>query len=403
MAVPTIAQESVDAVVFEGLRRTKEDFLRTFVQTKEGDVLDTLQLQTDAQILTNLEVMAMVEARVDRKGEELIVTFLCKELYSLTPIFNFGSIENNYWVLVGASDVNFLGRGHKVYGYYQYYDRHSAALHTTFDWIKGSNWGFNLSLIKWSTLEPLYFDSGTVFYNYDNYTIGSEGIYHFNVFSKLMFGGGYFKERYRAQSELVTGAPRMADKNKTIYKLIWDQNHLNAHFFYQEGWTNKLNLEAVGSLDGDPSFYIALNETKWFERIGSRGNFASRLRLGLATNESSPFAPFVLDSYLNIRGVGNRVDRGTGSIVINLEYRQTLIEVGNYAFQAVTFADMGTWRKPGGSLNDFSKLDNQQYFVGVGGRFIHKKIYNAIFRIDYGLNLQRAPAGGLVLGVGQYF
>ena len=101
--------------------------------------------------------MAKVEARVDRRAGKLIVTFQCKELYALTPIFNFGSIEDNYWVLLGASDVNFLGRGHKIYGYYQYYDRHSAALHATFDWIKGSNWGYNVSLIKWSTLEPLYF------------------------------------------------------------------------------------------------------------------------------------------------------------------------------------------------------------------------------------------------------
>ncbi len=397
------SQVLVESVGFEGLNRTKVSYLETFIKTKSGQPLDSVVLTRDAQILTNLEVMASVSFRVENTGNNVDVIFECKELFTLIPIFNFGTIEENYWVLLGASDVNFLGKGHKVYGYYQYYDRHSAAIHSTFDWIKGSDWGFNLNFIKWSTLEPLYFDAGEVQYNYDNYTATAEGIYHFDFFSKIMFGGGVFKERYEAQTLIVPGAPALADKNKTIFKAIWDINKVNSNYFYQAGWANRLTTEAVYSLDGDPSFYIMLNDLRWHKRIGNRGNFASRSRFGISTNQKTPFAPFVLDSYMNIRGVGNRVDRGTGSIVVNLEYRHALIELDKYAFQGVAFADMGTWRKPGGQLGDFANLNNQQYFVGLGGRFIHKKIYNAIFRIDYGVNLKRAPSGGLVLGVGQYF
>jgi outer membrane protein insertion porin family len=131
------------------------------------------------------------------------------------------------------------------------------------------------------------------------------------------------------------------------------------------------------------------------------GNLATRLRLGLSTNEDTPFAPFVLDSYLNIRGVGNRVDRGTGSIVTNLEYRHTIFDDRMFAAQAVGFIDFGTWRKPGGDFSDFSKTENMKAFGGLGLRVIYKRAFDTMLRIDYGYDYNRS--GGFVVGIGQYF
>ncbi len=124
---------------------------------------------------------------------------------------------------------------------------------------------------------------------------------------------------------------------------------------------------------------------------------------GLSSNQESPFAPFVLDSYLNIRGVGNRVDRGTGAIILNAEYRYSLLEKDRIAIQGILFSDTGSWRNPGGNFSGFTDSNNFVLFAGGGLRFIHKKIYNAILRIDYGFNLQETGINGFVLGVGQYF
>ncbi|TYA84607.1 outer membrane protein assembly factor, partial [Seonamhaeicola marinus] len=46
---------------------------------------------------------------------------------------------------------------------------------------------------------------------------------------------------------------------------------------------------------------------------------------------------------------------------------------------------------------------NLKIYSGLGLRFIHKKIFNAIFRIDYGLGLTENASQGLVFGIGQYF
>ncbi|MFT4833387.1 MAG: outer membrane protein insertion porin family, partial [Flavobacteriaceae bacterium] len=187
-----------------------------------------------------------------------------------------------------------------------------------------------------------------------------------------------------------------------LVKVMVEHDRSNWFYYFRDGWQHQLHAQTVYTVD-EPSFYIAFNDLKYYERVGQRGNFASRLRMGLSSNQESPFAPFVLDSYLNIRGVGNRVDRGTGSVVLNLEYRHTFLESKKIALQAVAFSDLGTWRNPGGSLNDFAEVENIQSFAGFGVRAIHKEIFNAILRLDYGVDLQDLSRSGFVVGIGQYF
>lgn len=128
-----------------------------------------------------------------------------------------------------------------------------------------------------------------------------------------------------------------------------------------------------------------------------------RLKLGISTNNETPFAPFVADSHVNLRGVGNRIDRGTAQAVLNTEYRHTLYERGEWGAQIVIFSDLGTWRNPGGSLKDLWNPDQFREFVGGGFRLSYQKIYGAVLRIDYGVDLFNRAQRGFVLGLGQYF
>jgi outer membrane protein insertion porin family len=160
----------------------------------------------------------------------------------------------------------------------------------------------------------------------------------------------------------------------------------------------------VGSSDvALPEFLIGFNDFSYYKRIGNRGNWTNRLRLGLASNVNSPFAPFTVDNNLNIRGVGNTIDRGTGAIVFNTEYRYTLVDKKWFILQSNVFIDGGSWRNPGGNLGDFLENENLRIYPGVGLIFMHKRIFNAIFRIDYGYGITKNSANGIVFGIGQYF
>ena len=140
-----------------------------------------------------------------------------------------------------------------------------------------------------------------------------------------------------------------------------------------------------------------------FARFGDKGNVAMRLRLAISTNNETPFAPFVVDSHVNLRGVGNRIDRGTGQVVFNVEYRQTVGDWKRWAAQLVAFSDLGTWRNPGGDFSDLYDSENFRHFIGGGFRIIYKKVFGAVLRVDYGFDIYNKNQNGIVIGLGQYF
>ena len=396
--------QQVSSISIEGLKKTKSKYVLQFIETSAGEDLDTEQLLLDAQILTNLEMFNKAEFRVDSVAQDKVaVVFIVDELYTLLPIFSFGGIEENFWIQAGVSEANLGGVGNKLTTYYQYYDRSSVAAHLTLDRIRQSRWGANINFVKWSTLEPLFFSEGAAEYEYDNWTFGATAVRYFQFRDKLEFGGAFFTEDYTLVGEGFSDTPSRVSEDKVLGKVLYTIDRVNYHFFYLDGVKNFFNLQTVRSFDQNPDFYIAFNDFHYFNRINAKGNFGLRFRMGLSSNHESPFAPFVLDSYLNIRGIGNRVDRGTGALILNMEYRHSLLEKERIAIQGVVFSDTGSWRNPGGNLDDFSNPDNFVLFAGGGLRFIHKKIYNAILRVDYGFNLQERQVNGFVLGVGQYF
>lgn len=224
----------------------------------------------------------------------------------------------------------------------------------------------------------------------------------------MEFGGAYFTENYNKSAEQFTedtNGPASAFRRKILAKGIHYFDKINYDKgFLLDGFSHTTVSEYVYSFEEtDNPFFIIFHDYKLFKIFNKKHNFAMRARVGLATNEESPFAPFVLDSYLNIRGVGNRVDRGTGMIVVNTEYRRLFCDFPSFAIQGVAFADTGTWRVPGGELSDFTQAENMELFAGLGARFIYKKALNTILRFDYGIDLQDTHISGFVVGVGQYF
>ena len=408
--VPLHAQSKrISAIDFEGLQKTKSSFVNRYVTVQIGDELDSTMVEENRQRLVNLEMFSDVRYTIVEEKDGLRLVFTFNELFTFLPILSFGGLrEGSFWLQAGFTEANLGGRGQKFTAYYQYYDRHSVAVGTQFPRINGSSWDLNLNFVKWSTLEPLYFEEGATQYDYDNFTYGATGTYHFDYLRRIEFGGAYFTENYRKSAEQfseVTAGPDEAFRRKLLAKVIFYINKVNYHKGYlQEGTGHTTVSEYVYSFfEGDAPFFIMFHDFRWYKLFNKKHNFAMRARIGLSTNEESPFAPFVLDSYLNIRGVGNRVDRGTGVIVINSEYRRQLWDRPSFAVQGVAFADTGTWRAPGGTLSDFTQSQNFELFAGLGARFIYKKALNTILRFDYGVDLQDSQSHGFVVGVGQYF
>ncbi len=406
--IPVFSQKDkmvISVVSFKGMKKTRASFLKLITETKEGDLYDSIKIEQDVTILKRLPAVSHAYIKKDCEEGKCAVVFHIQESSTILPELAFWTTTNNRFAYkLGVYDYNFLGRNIAIGGFYQNNGYDTYAINVRAPNLFSKKFGLGFSHQNWKSEEPLFFDNQIANYLYNNIATELLGLYQINFNHQITLGFNYFQEKYQYLNGVTSpDVPRNLKINKILYKLLYTYEDLEYYFHYLDGFKSILYLQYVTSQNNfQDKFIIAWNDFFYYDRIGKKGNWANRLRIGFASNSDSPFAPFALDNNINLRGVGFIVDRGTASIVYNTEYRHTLYDKKWLTIQGNAFLDAGTWRQPGGAISDFWKSDNVRAYSGIGLRFINKKIYNAVFRIDYGISLTDNTSG-LVFGIGQYF
>ncbi|MAD96116.1 MAG: outer membrane protein assembly factor [Flavobacteriaceae bacterium] len=405
------AQEgSIASIDISGAQKTKKTVLLNLLLSKVGQPLDSATLNKDMVQLKRLPALSHAYYQIEQvNNQSFKVLITVEENFTIIPEINLWTFTNNQLSYkLGVYDYNFLGRNMAIGGFYQFNGFDTYALNFRAPHLFSRKWGLAVNHQNWKSEEPLYFRNSSANYLYNNVSFEVLGLYQSNVRNQFTFGVNLFREKYQYLSGATDpGVPQNLSLNKLLFKGVYAYDGLDYFYQYRDGIKNNLYVQyVVTENDFQNEFVIFWNDFFYFKRLGAKGNWANRLRFGLATNENTPFAPFALDNNVNLRGVGILVDRGTGSIVWNTEYRHTIYDKKWLAVQTNIFTDLGSWRNPGGNLNDFFQHENIRLYSGIGLRFISKKIYNATFRIDYGfslINTKNNSKGGLVFGIGQYF
>ncbi|WP_282073258.1 POTRA domain-containing protein [Polaribacter atrinae] len=403
-------ENTIVDVKIKGIKRLKESFIQKIIQTKKGVVLDSAAIEKDIILLKRLPAVGHAYYQVFLSADDLYkVSINIEENFTILPEVNFWTTTNQQFSYkLGLYDYNFLGRNITFGGFYQNNGFDSYGINFKAPNLFSKKWGLALNHQNWKSEEPLYFGTETANYLYNNISFEALGLYQINLKNQFNFGVNFFNEKY----QYISGAtdpsvPRDLDLDKLLFKLVYTYDNLDYYYQYVKGFKSVLYAQYVTSNNPfQEDFLIAWNDFFYYKRFGEKGNWTNRVRFGLSSNQQTPFAPFALDNNVNLRGVGILVDRGTGSFVWNTEYRHTILDKNWLAIQTNVFTDFGSWRNPGGELNDFFESNNIRVYSGFGLRFISKKIYNATFRIDYGFRVSHNPGqskGGLVFGVGQYF
>ena len=393
-----------------GADKTNESFLKSLLTIKNGVILDSVSIEKDVILIKRLPAISHAYYQVFYSHDNFYNVFInIEENITIVPEINFWTTTNQQFSYkLGLYDYNFLGRNITFGGFYQRNRFDSYGINFKAPNLFSKKWGLALNHQNWKSEEPLYFGEQSANYLYNNVSFEVLALYQINLKHEIDFGINLFREKYQYLTGITDPSiPQTLDLDKTLFKLVYSFDNLDYYYQYVTGFKSVLYAQYVFTAnDFQNEFLIAWNDFFYYKRIGENGNWANRMRFGLATNENSPFAPFALDNNVNLRGVGILVDRGTGSFVLNTEYRHTIYDKNWLAIQTNIFTDLGSWRNPGGELNDFFQEDNIRIYSGIGLRFISKKIYNATFRIDYGfsvLNQKNNSNGGLVFGIGQYF
>lgn len=409
--IATLSSFAQEVIIKEleivGLKRTKESFIRRLVKVKPGSVYDSLKVATDILRLNRLAGIAKATQSITRESETTyILTYTIEENFTLIPGVRISTANNGEFAFrTSLFEFNLFGTNQIVGGFYQrdVFDSYGGFWEAPY--LFTNKLGFGINYQKNVSLEPVFFGNTTANYRFDNRAFEAQVLYEFNFHNRAEIGVNIANESYDIDTgEVPVGFPEQLTTNKIIYKGAYEYNNLQIDYQYISGFRSLLDLQFVTGGKGLLNdFFIGRNDFEYFSKVGKKGNWANRIRLSYASNDDTPFAPFALDNQLNIRGVGNTIDRGTAAIVLNTEYRHTLLEKGWFVLQSNAFIDAGSWRNPGGELQELIDGSTIRFYPGVGVRFIHKRIFNAVFRLDYGVGIGAQSTNGIVFGIGQYF
>ncbi len=403
---------TITEVEFTGLKKTKSEFLSRLLKTQPNTTYDSLLVVKDIERLKRLPGIANATYELKGESENKKIVYAIEENFTLIPGLQISTANDGSFAYnISAFEFNLGGNNQLLGAFYQknVFDSYGAFWEHPFLFSDKLGIGFNYQNI--TTQEPVFFDDGDKNYRFNSENIEGMFLFSFDFNNEAELGLIYVKESYLFEEEPLINRPLELEADKLIYRGVYRFVDLDINYQYFNGISNEFVGQYVSFIKGDEagteflnSFLSLRNDLIYYKKIKERGNWASRLRFAAAIgNDDSPFAPFTLDNQLNIRGVGNTVDRGTAAIVLNTEYRHTFYEKGWFVVQGNAFVDAGSWRTPGQNFSQLFDGSSTRLYPGVGLRLIHKKIFNAVFRIDYGYGIGEEATNGIVFGIGQYF
>jgi len=400
-------KSSVKDITFEGLKRVDASLLRRLIKVKPEMKYDSLRVATDIERLNRLPAVANATVtKVENRDGSYSLKYKIVENFTIIPGLRASEANDGSFAFrISVFEFNFLGQSQIIGGFYQQDVFSSYGAYWEAPFLFTNKLGLGVNYIKNVTFEPIYFNDATV--NYQKNDAGFEvyGLYEINFHNKAELGVRVYGESYDFDDTTIdAGLPNNLNADKVLVRGEYETNFLNIDYQYIFGFRNLLDVRYVTGGKGFlKDAFIGKNATEYFKRVGGKGNWASRLQVGYASFNDTEFAPFTIDNQFNLRGAGNDIDRGTSFVFLNTEYRHTLIEKGWFVLQGNAFVDAGSIRQPRSDFDTLASADRLELYSGLGLRFIHKRIFNAVIRLDYGFGLGTSNNRGLVFGIGQYF
>jgi len=395
----------VQEIVFHGNKKTKKTFLSRTLDLKINGFYLWSEIEKKVIDLRNISGIYDSQFKCSKSGEGHRIDIYLNEQKTLLPLLNFGFQPTNKWFQAGVVDINFLGRGDELLSYYQNNQgKHSGQVYFRKNNIFQSTYGGHINALRWQSVEPLNFGTSKRFdYQYSLNLVGAGVHLDRNNGFEWELSTSYFSETYkRLREDPSSPRPDFLALQKVLGKIQGKFSNIRYNGIYKDNYEVVVNYQNVYTINNIDFYSIFQFELKHFKRIRRINQLAVRLIGGIADNTISPFAPFVIDAYHNVRGSGDRPLRGSGLVSYNLEWRTELAANSDFTIQAVAFSDGAIIRQSGYETSNIPLKESTLMSVGVGMRLSYSKIVNAVLRVDYAYELTKRNRQ-FVVGIGQYF
>lgn len=403
----------VEALKFEGLKKTKASFLTRIAKVKAGKETDSTIVITDIERIKRLDGIAFADYKVEASGDNTyVITYIIEENFSIIPGVRVGqAADDSFSYRFSAFEFNGLGRNIIFGGFFKREVFNAFGVFLEHPYLFTNKLGLGINYMDDSTQQPIFFDANDLEsatdYVFTNKGFETTLFYEHNFNNRFELGVRTANEAYvlinNSENEGLNAA--QPSIKRTAFRGSYEYVDIDIEYQNFSGFRNLVDVTFFDkSNDFLQTNYIINNTTQYFKRIGARGNWASQLQLQIGNSISnSAFAPLIIDNQRNTRGAGNIIDRGASIIALNTEYRHTLLEKGWFVLQGNSFVDVSGVQRPNAAFSDIFSGDATRIQTGLGIRFIHKYIFNAVLRFDYGVNVTGNGGNGFVFGIGQYF
>jgi outer membrane protein assembly factor BamA len=402
--------QEISKISFEGLSKTNEGYIRSIIQQKEGGIFKDEIAIADKQLLLNVPLFQEVKFTKSIEDEQVVLHYAFKEKKSVIPLLNFGGLnkESQFWAEAGFIDFNAFG-SHALFKFVlAYYGEPSFEVYLDRPRWFNRSWGLSVYANQKNSTEPIYLPDGSQQdFDVSKLKFDLAANYYAGNFLRFDAGVAFLKEDFIAldqdfQSDVL---PVILREQKIMFKVRSQWNRMEYNFEFQEGWKVDVFGEVLFPLRNSvgTSFYKSELDLRRFFQLSHTSYVAIRGKFGISTNNSSPIAAFVKDDYTNIRGVGDRVDRGWSELTANIEWRQRLLYRKDFFIQGTIFTDLNGLSVPGDSLESFLNADRFDIYGGFGFRLGLNEYYNSTIRFDFSFDLEERKWAAIVVGVGQFF
>ena len=120
-----------------------------------------------------------------------------EENFTLIPFANiFTSNDDEFAFRVGLQEFNFLGQNITLGAFYQYDVFGSLGLNVRAPYLFSNQWGVALNYQDLTTLEPVFLESGTADYRYNNTSVEALGLFELNFKNVFELCLNIFTEDY---------------------------------------------------------------------------------------------------------------------------------------------------------------------------------------------------------------
>ncbi len=412
----------VDAIIIEGLLRTKRHVVERELLFEEGDIASVADVEESAQRLRNTQIFRSVEyeivdQRIDAfdapvdgiEGPEgRLVRVRVEERWTLSAFFQFGQGGDTFRLLVGTMDTNLLGR-------YQHAEVMYSRLGRTNSFSGIYRNPRFLDARQQLSMQAALSNRLYTFYDQDGAIAGGflrrrrhgsmsvEREWRRGVatgartsYSADTFNYGAGDDIRREQQEAAAGLPAAMQTLQVGVNARFGQ--LDRDEYRQEGTVFTAGVyQNFHFGDVEPRSSQFRSSFRYFADLPRDSTFGVRGQMGFHTTdlEHMYFSAGGLDA---IRGTLDMRHRGPHHWLGNVELRVPSLNSHVLVVQHVAFVDA-----VGVTDHAFQIFGLTAATTGVGLRVIARDFAGLIFRVDYALPAFGADGPRLSFGAGQFF